>query len=68
MFEEVKAGENNDDDDAAVFRQQANRYGVGGIDRLVAKPQNRYHYSYCPIHIAVENDHRVSSASLALLL
>ena len=33
------------------------RYGVGGVNRPVSKPQNRSHYSYMPIHIAIENGH-----------
>ena len=34
-------------------------YGVGGINRPVYKPQNRYHHSYTPLHIAVEKGHLV---------
>ena len=37
------------------------QYGVGGINRPVYKPQNRYHHSYTPLHLAVEKEHIVSN-------
>ena len=36
-----------------------NKYGVGGINRPIAKPQNKL-CSYCPIHIAAHYGHTVS--------
>lgn len=61
MKSAVKGGdddEGGDGDGAAVVTHD--RYGLGGINRPVSKPQNRAHYSYMPLHLAVENGHRVS--------
>jgi len=36
----------------------SNKYGVGGINRCIAKPQNKL-YSFCPLHLAAHNGHTV---------
>ena len=54
------AGDGNDDESGNESSiRHVNRYGVGNINQPVSKPQNRSHYSYTPLHIAVENNHKV---------
>ena len=62
-------GESADEEEGggvSAVRQHVDRYGVGGINRPVAKPQNRSHYSYAPIHIAIQHGHKVHMCAIKL--
>jgi len=53
-----KVNEGDEDEEEEVGPSASlSQYGVGGINRPVYKPQNRYHHSYTPLHIAVEKGH-----------
>ena len=57
--EEDDEEEEDDDDDDGPSAALA-RYGVGGINRPVYKPQNFDHHGYTPLHIAVSKEQIVS--------
>lgn len=62
-----KNGKNNDGgEDEEETNESSNRWGMGGINRPLMRVQNRY-YSYCPIHIACEKGHLVSTDHLPYL-
>lgn len=52
--------EDEEEDEEEKSREEAERkFGPGGINRPVLKPQNRWWYSFCPLHIAVDKNHIV---------
>jgi hypothetical protein len=54
-----KAEDEDGEEEEEAREELEKKFGVGGVNRPVLKPQNRDWFSYCPLHLAVNRNHIV---------